>query len=91
MMKMAVGSMEMAPGAIPRPGRVLEQRLLSPGSCLRRRRWILSRLGHPSVTSRFNKQFPCNNLKNLCEACQFGKYVRLPFCDSSSKTSVLLN
>ena len=30
--------MEMAPGAIPRPGRVPEQRLLSPESCLRRRR-----------------------------------------------------
>ena len=35
-MEMAVESMEMAPGAIPRPGRVPEQRLLSPGSCLRR-------------------------------------------------------
>ena len=35
---MAVESMEMAPGAIPRPGRVPEQRLLSPESCLRRRR-----------------------------------------------------
>jgi hypothetical protein len=30
--------MEMAPGALPRPGRVLEQRLLSPKICLRRRR-----------------------------------------------------
>ena len=29
-MKMAVESMEMAPGAIPRPGRVPEQRFLSP-------------------------------------------------------------
>ena len=29
-MEMAVESMEMAPGAIPRPGRVLKQRLLSP-------------------------------------------------------------
>ena len=32
-MKMAVESMEMAPGAIPRPGRVPEQRLLSPETC----------------------------------------------------------
>ena len=32
-MVMAVESMEMAPGAIPRPGRVPEQRLLSPESC----------------------------------------------------------
>jgi hypothetical protein len=30
--------MEMAPGALPHPGRVLEQRLLSPEICLRRRR-----------------------------------------------------
>ena len=30
-MKMAVESMEMALGAIPRPGRVPKQRLLSPG------------------------------------------------------------
>jgi hypothetical protein len=37
-MKMAVESMEMAPGAIPRPGRVPEQRLLSPEIGLRRRR-----------------------------------------------------
>jgi hypothetical protein len=29
-MEMAVELMEMAPGAIPRPGRVPEQRLLSP-------------------------------------------------------------
>ena len=29
-MKMAVASMEMAPGAIPRPGKVPKQRLLSP-------------------------------------------------------------
>ena len=29
-MKMAVVSMEMTPGAIPRPGGVPEQRLLSP-------------------------------------------------------------
>ena len=34
-MKMAVESMEMAPGAIPRPGRVPEQRLLSPEIGLR--------------------------------------------------------
>ena len=37
-MEMVVESMEMAPGAIPRPGRVPEQRLLSHESCLRRRR-----------------------------------------------------
>src|SRR4051812_6477268 len=32
-MKMVVESMEMAPGALPRSGRVPEQRLLSPESC----------------------------------------------------------
>jgi hypothetical protein len=34
-MEMAVESMEMAPGAIPHPGRVSEQRLLSPKIGLR--------------------------------------------------------
>jgi hypothetical protein len=34
----AMESMEMAPGALPRPGRVPEQRLLSPKIGLRRRR-----------------------------------------------------
>ena len=37
-MDRVVELMEMAPGAIPRPGRVPEQRLLSPESRLRRRR-----------------------------------------------------
>jgi hypothetical protein len=37
-MKMAVESMEMAPNALSRPGRVPEQRLLSPKIGLRRRR-----------------------------------------------------
>ena len=37
-MEMAVELMEMAPGAIPRPGRVPEQRLLSPETRLRWRR-----------------------------------------------------
>ena len=37
-MKMAVASMEMAPGAISRPGKVPKQRLLSPETCLRWRR-----------------------------------------------------
>ena len=32
-MKMAVESMAMTPGAIPRPGRVPEQSLLSPETC----------------------------------------------------------
>ena len=30
-MEMAMESMEIVPGAIPRPGRVPEQRFLSPG------------------------------------------------------------
>ena len=32
-MEMAVKSMAMTPGALPHPGRVPEQRLLSPESC----------------------------------------------------------
>jgi hypothetical protein len=38
LMEMAVRSMEMALGALPRPGMVPEQRLLSP-EIRRRRRW----------------------------------------------------
>ena len=34
-MEMAVESMEISPGALPRPGRVPEQRLLSPETWLR--------------------------------------------------------
>ena len=55
-MKMAVESMEMAPGAIPRPDRVPEQRLLSPETCLRWRRsygtfrgWRLGCLGFSRI------------------------------------------
>jgi hypothetical protein len=51
-MKMAVESMEMAPGAIPCPGRMPEQRLLSPKTRLQWwwrygtfRGWILIDLG----------------------------------------------
>ena len=51
-MKMAVESLEMAPWAIPQPGKVPEHRHLSPESCLRRRRsygtfrgWRLDDLG----------------------------------------------
>jgi hypothetical protein len=41
-------------------------------------------LGHLGISSSFNKQFPCNN---LCEACQLGNHVRLPFHPSNRKTS----
>jgi hypothetical protein len=34
------------------------------------------RLGHPGISSSFNKQFPCNN---LCETCQLGNHLSLPF------------
>ena len=37
-MEMVAESMEMASGALPRPGRVPEQRLLSPETCRRWRR-----------------------------------------------------
>jgi hypothetical protein len=52
-MNIMVESMEMAPGAILRPGRVLEQRLMSPETCLRWgqrcgtfRGWRLDYLGY---------------------------------------------
>jgi histone deacetylase 1/2 len=44
------------------------------------------RLGHPAVSSAFNKSFPCNQTDRLCQACQLGKHVRLPFSTSTSKT-----
>ena len=47
-MKMVVESMEMAPGALPRPGRVPKQRLLSPETCRRwrRRLWCFCQIWH---------------------------------------------
>jgi hypothetical protein len=45
------------------------------------------RLGHPGVSSSFNKNFPCNNLDNLSQACQLGKHVRLPFKPSTTHSS----
>ena len=55
-MKMAVESMEMALGAIPRLGRVPEQRLLSPGSCLRRRRSYKTFRGRGLIDLGFSRQ-----------------------------------
>jgi hypothetical protein len=54
-MEMAVESMEMAPGAIPRPGRVPEQRLLSPESHLRRRRRCGNFSGKTSILLGFSR------------------------------------
>jgi hypothetical protein len=45
--------MEMAPGALPRPGRVPEQRLLSPKICLRRRRSCETILGKTPIDLGF--------------------------------------
>jgi hypothetical protein len=55
-MDMAVESMEMAPGAIPHPGRVPEQRLLSPESRLRRRRRCGILSGKMSIHLGFSPQ-----------------------------------
>jgi hypothetical protein len=55
-MEMAVEvmeSMEMAPGALPRPGRVPEQRLLSPEIGLRRRRRCRTFLGKMPIDLGF--------------------------------------
>jgi hypothetical protein len=49
----AMESMKMVPGAIPRPGRVPEQRLLSPEIGLRQRR----RCGTLSVKTPINLGF----------------------------------
>jgi hypothetical protein len=46
--------MEMAPGALPRPGRVPEQRLLSPEICLRRRRRCRTVLGKTLIFLGFS-------------------------------------
>jgi hypothetical protein len=44
----------MAPGALPRPGRVPEQRLLSPEICLRRRRRCGTVLGKTPIVLVFS-------------------------------------
>jgi hypothetical protein len=44
----------MAPGALPRPGRVPEQRLLSPKICLRRRRRCGTVLGKTPIDLGFS-------------------------------------
>jgi hypothetical protein len=46
--------MEMAPGALPRPGRVPEQRLLSPEICLQRRRRCGTVLGKMPIVLGFS-------------------------------------
>jgi hypothetical protein len=56
MMEMAVESMEMAPGAIPRPDRVPEQRLLSPKLRLRWRRRCRTFHGWMSIPLGFSCQ-----------------------------------
>jgi hypothetical protein len=50
----ATASMEMAPGALPRPGRVPEQRLLSPEICLRRWRSCGTILGKTPIVFGFS-------------------------------------
>jgi hypothetical protein len=50
----ATTSMEMAPGALPRPGRVPEQRLLSPKICLRRQRHCGTVLGKMPIDLGFS-------------------------------------
>jgi hypothetical protein len=47
-------SMEMAPGALPHPGRVPEQRLLSPKIGLRRRQRYRTFLGKTPIDLGFS-------------------------------------
>jgi hypothetical protein len=55
-MEMAVESMEMAPGAIPRPGRVPKQRFLSPKLRLRRLQWCGTLSGKTLIDLGFSRQ-----------------------------------
>jgi hypothetical protein len=55
-MEMAVASMETAPGAIPRPGRMPEQRLLSPKIGLRWRRRCRTFRGWTPIHLGFSRQ-----------------------------------
>jgi hypothetical protein len=48
--------MEMAPGAIPHPGKVPEQRLLSPETCLRQRRCCRTFRGSRLVDLGFSRR-----------------------------------
>jgi hypothetical protein len=50
----AMASMEMAPEALPHPGRVPEQRLMSPEICLRRRRRYGTVLGKTPIVLGFS-------------------------------------
>jgi hypothetical protein len=50
----AMTSMEMAPGALPHPGRVPEQRVLSPEICLRWRRRCGTLLGKTPILLGFS-------------------------------------
>jgi hypothetical protein len=52
--KEATTSMEMTPGALPHPGRVPEQRLLSPEICLRWRRRCGTVLGKTPIVLGFS-------------------------------------
>jgi hypothetical protein len=56
MMKMAVQSMEMAPGAIPHPGRVSEQRLMSLEIGLRWRQRCRTFLGETPIDLGFSRR-----------------------------------
>jgi hypothetical protein len=55
-MKMAVVSVEMAPGAIPSPGRVPEQRLLSLEIGLRQRRCCGTLSGKTLIDLGFSRR-----------------------------------
>jgi hypothetical protein len=55
-MEMMVESMEMAPGATPCPGRVPEQRLLSPEIGLRRRRRCGTLSGKAPIDLGFSRR-----------------------------------
>jgi hypothetical protein len=66
----AMESMEMAPGALPRPGRVPEQRLLSPEIGLRRRRRCGTLLGESPIDLGFSRRRPFIGGRAMSEGSQ---------------------
>jgi hypothetical protein len=66
----AMESMEMAPGALPRPGKVPEQRLLSPEINLRRRRRCETLLGETPIDLGFSRRRPFIDGRAMSEGSQ---------------------
>jgi hypothetical protein len=64
----------MAPGALPRPGRVPEQRLLSPEICLRRRRSCGTILGKTPIDLGFGLREALNRWRGGVRGLPWGPH-----------------